>query len=224
MLFRSDHLRLVTSEHSSRVFDNGGMCGGYPAPTCQMHRVVREPNLPELIKKRKPLPHGIGTDPNFSDLEKLVKGKHETVEGPYITRPHKSGDIFTHAYNGGGGFGDVLERDPIKTASDVENGFLTEEGALAAYGIVLRRNKAGDLEADLAATAKKRKAMRAKRIQSSIPVSEWMKQQKAVIIKDKFAVEVTRMYNSAMKLSPRFTKEFTSFWGLKPTFRFKSVD
>ena len=45
---------------------------------------------------------------------RLVKGDHETSEGPYITAPHKSGDIFTHAYNGGGGYGDVLERDPAR--------------------------------------------------------------------------------------------------------------
>ena len=66
-----------------------------------------------------------------------MKGVHETSEGPYITAPHKSGDIFTHAYNGGGGFGDVLERDPIKTASDVENGFLTAQVAHQVFGIVL---------------------------------------------------------------------------------------
>lgn len=107
----------MTSKHSSRVYDNGGMCGGYPAPTCQMHRSVRQPNLPELIKKKKPIPHGIGTDPAHSDLEKLVSGEHETSEGPYITAPHKAGDIFTHAYNGGGGYGDVLERDPAKNRS-----------------------------------------------------------------------------------------------------------
>ena len=42
LINKTNHLRLVTSEHSSRVFDNAGMCGGYPAPTCQMHRSVRE--------------------------------------------------------------------------------------------------------------------------------------------------------------------------------------
>ena len=196
------------------------MCGGYPAPTCQMHRVVRNPNLPELIRKRKPLPHGIGTDPAHSDLEKLVKGRHETSEGPYITKPHKSGDIFTHAYNGGGGFGDVMERDPLKTAEDVENGFLTPQAAIQVYGIVLSENKDGRLEADPAATAKKRKAMRAARLRKSGPVSQWMKAEKVKVAKGHFSTEVKRMYASAMKLSPRFTRDFNSFWGLKPNFTY----
>ncbi len=220
LINKTNHLRLVTSEHSSRVFDNAGMCGGYPAPTCQMHRVVRNPNLAELIKKRKPLPHGIGLDPAHSDLEKLVTGRHETSEGPYITKPHKSGDIFTHAYNGGGGFGDVLERDPIKTASDVENGYLTRQAALQVYGIVLRENEEDRLKADLAATAKKRKTKRARRLRTSVPVAQWMKVEKRKVAAAQFTTEVKRMYASAMTLSPRFTKDFTSFWGLKPGFKF----
>jgi acetone carboxylase alpha subunit len=220
LINKTDHLRLVTSEHSSRVFDNAGMCGGYPAPTCQMHRSVREPNLPELIRKQKPLPHGIGIDPQNSELEQLVDGEHETSEGPYITAPHKSGDIFSHAYNGGGGFGDVLERDPNKTAEDVENGFLTAQAALQVFGIVLTEDADGRPAADLVATARKRKAMRAARLKKSVPVSQWIKSEKTKVAKGALAPEVKAMYDSAIKLSPRFTKEFTSFWGLKPRFTF----
>ena len=107
--------------------------------TCQMHRSVRKTNIKELIAKQKPLPHSIGIDPWQSELERLVKGVHETSEGPYITAPHKSGDIFTHGYNGGGGFGDVLERDPVKTAQDVENGYLTRAAAERVYGSLSKR-------------------------------------------------------------------------------------
>ena len=166
------------------------------------------------------MPHGIGTDPDESDLEKLTDGRHETSEGPYITAPHKAGDIFTHAYNGGGGFGDVLERDPIKTAQDVENGFLTEQAARQVFGIVLREDEDGRPQADLAATARLRKSMRAKRLKASQPVSAWMKSEKARIAKGALAPEVKAMYDAAMRLSPRFTETFTSFWGLKPTFTF----
>lgn len=221
LINKTNHLRLVTSEHSSRVFDNGGMCGGYPAPTCQMHRTVREPNLAELIRKRQPLPHGIGTDCTESDLERLTKGQHETSEGPYITAPHKSGDIFTHAYNGGGGFGDVLERDPAKTAGDVENGYLTEQAARQVFGIVLRESAEGRLEPDLAATARLRKSMRAKRLRTSKPVAAWMKAEKSKIAKGALAPEVKDMYDAAIKLSPRFAKDFTGFWGLRGSFTFK---
>lgn len=222
LINKTSHLRLVTSEHSSRVFDNAGMCGGYPAPTCQMHRAVRDTNIKELVRKQKPLPHGIGIDPRHSDLEKLVKGRHETSEGPYITAPHKAGDIFTHAYNGGGGFGDVLERDPVKTAQDVENGFMTPEAALKVFGIVLVENaQRGGIEPDLTATAKRRAAMRRQRLRKAVPVSQWMKREKARVAKRDFAPEVRKMYASAMRLSPRFAKSFRDFWSLKPDFAFK---
>ena len=108
---------------------------------------------------------------------KAGEGRARTSEGPYITAPHKSGDIFTHAYNGGGGFGDVLERDPIKTACDVENGFLTAQVAHQVFGIVLAEDREGYPAADLAATAKRRKSMRAKRLKKSVPVSQWMKNE-----------------------------------------------
>jgi acetone carboxylase, alpha subunit len=221
LINKTPHLRLVTSEHSSRVFDNAGMCGGYPAPTCQMHRVVRNTNINELTAARLPIPHATGTDPHRSDLEKLVMGDHLTDEGPYISAPHKSGDIFTHSYNGGGGYGDVLERDPIKTAWDVENGFLTAEAARNVFGIVVRENLDTDeMEADLAATAVAREELRRERVRRAVPVEQWMAQESARIREQTFAFEVRRMYASAMRLSPRFSDEFRDFWGLEPSFTF----
>jgi acetone carboxylase alpha subunit len=222
LINKTEHLRLLTSEHSSRIFDNGGMCGGYPAPTCQKHRAVRDTNIAELVAERKPIPHGIGTDPHRSDLEKLVEGRHVTEEGPYITAPHKSGDIFTHSYNGGGGYGDVLERDPVKTAWDVENGFLTAEAAEGVFGIVTRENIETDrVEADLDATAARRAAIRRERIAASVPVSEWIAQQSKRVAASDVAPEVAKMYASAMKLSPRFAAEFRLFWGLDAAYEVK---
>jgi hypothetical protein len=167
-----------------------------------------------LVAKRQPLPHGIGTDPERSDLERLVDGDHETSEGPYITAPHKAGDIFTHAYNGGGGFGDVLQRDPVKTASDVENGFMTRQAAEQVYGIVLTENRDGALEADLRATADRRERMRRQRLERARPVSAWLDQERRRVMASDFAPEVRKMYRSAMRLSDRFAAEFRSFWGL----------
>ena len=222
LISKTDHLRLVTSEHSSRVFDNAGMCGGYPAPTCQKHRATRDSDIKARAKKRLPLPHSPGIDPKKSDLEKLLKGKHITEEGPYITAPHKEGDVFTHSYNGGGGFGDVLQRDPVKTAWDVTNGFLTRQAALKIYGIVLAVDRdSGDFKADIKKTEALRKTMRATRLKHSQPVSKWMAMEKKRVAAVKFVPEVKRMYAAAIKLSPRFEKDFKAFWTLNKNFRIK---
>jgi acetone carboxylase alpha subunit len=222
LLHRTAHLRLVTSEHSSRVLDNAGMCGGYPAPTCQKHRVVRGANIGELASKRKPLAHAPGTAAAVSNLQRLVGGEHITVEGPYITAPHRAGDIFSHSYNGGGGYGDVLERDPVKTAADVENGYLTREAARNVFGIILEAGAEGSLTPDLRATAIRRRRMRERRLKKSIPVSQWMKAERRRVTQARFVPEVLRMYGSAMKLSPRFAAEFCSFWQLAKGFTFPS--
>ncbi|MCB1385564.1 MAG: hydantoinase B/oxoprolinase family protein [Nitratireductor sp.] len=212
LLNRTEHLRLVTSEHSSRVFDNGGMCGGYPAPTCQKHRAVRGSDIHERAAAGLPLAHAPGTDPLHSDLE-VLGGEQILVEGPYITAPHKAGDVFTHSYNGGGGYGDVLERDPAKTAWDVENGFLTPQAA-AIFGIVLRDGLDGRPEPDLEATERRRAEMRAERIARAVPVSEWMARERLRIEKADFAPEVRNMFASAMRLSQKFSDEFSRFWGV----------
>lgn len=218
LINKTDHLRILTSEHSSRVFDNAGMCGGYPAPTCQKHRAVRQPNLAERIAARAPLPHGVGVDPARSDLEKLLDGEHVTVEGPYITAPHKAGDIFSHSYNGGGGFGDVLERDPAKTARDVENGFLTETAARRVFGIVVTENEDGEVTADLAATEKLKARKRAERLARAVPVADWIAAQSARVAARDLAPEVRAMYAAAMKLSDRFRADFLAFWDLPADF------
>ncbi|MQW08764.1 5-oxoprolinase [Sinorhizobium meliloti] len=218
LINKTDHLRLVTSEHSSRVFDNGGLCGGYPAPTCERHHAVRNSDIHERAERREPLAHTPGIDPLVSDFERTYKGEQVWEEGPYITRPHKAGDIFSHAYNGGGGFGDVLERDPIKTAWDVENGFLTREAAEKVFGIILKEDAEGYPQADIDATVARRAELRKKRLKQAIPVSEWIAREQRRVEASDFAPEVAKMYRSAMKLSPRFSRDFKEFWGLASDF------
>jgi N-methylhydantoinase B len=48
------------------------------------------------------------------------------------------GDTFELFSQGGGGFGDPLERDPDQVLYDVVNGFVSLEKSLADYGVVIR--------------------------------------------------------------------------------------
>ena len=213
LIHRTSELMIVTSEHSSRVFDNAGMCGGYPAPTAQIHHVVRGADIDALTAGRKPLPHTLGSDPHVTNLEKLVDGEHEIVEGPYIDRPLEAGDIFSHSYNGGGGYGDPLERDPAGIARDVGNGYVTAESAEAVYRVALAR----DGEAwtiDEAGTLQRRKQAREERLNKAVPVPEWIDAQRGRVARGDFVREVRLMYRDAMRMSPRFAGEFRAFWGL----------
>jgi acetone carboxylase alpha subunit len=108
----------------------------------------------------------------------------------------------------------VLERDPVKTAWDVENGFLTKEAALSVFGIVLDEDEDGFPVANLEATKRHRAEMRATRLARAKPVSEWIAAERERVKAAGFAPEVKKMYASAIKLSPRFTKDFSDFWGV----------
>lgn len=46
-------------------------------------------------------------------------------------------DVFDHRQAGGGGFGDPLERDPVRVAADVRDGRVTLERARDDYGVVI---------------------------------------------------------------------------------------
>jgi len=67
-------------------------------------------------------------------------------------------DVFEVSWQGGGGYGDPLDREPSVVAADVRDGALTAESAAETYGVVLRDG----LELD--ATQDKREAMRLERV------------------------------------------------------------
>jgi len=219
LVHNTPELILATSEHSARVFDNAGLCGGYPAPTAQRHYAVRDSNVRELGAQRECLPHSLGPDPHSTHLERLVGGRHEEVEGPYIAAPLKSGDLFAHAYNGGGGYGDPIEREPQLIVRDVENGYVTPELAGALHVVALELDRQTDRwTVDREATKQRREQFRRDRLRKAVPVSRWIERQRQRILDRDLVDEVKNMYGDCMQLSSRFKDEFRSFWSLPSDF------
>jgi len=73
----------------------------------------------------------------------------------YADYPLKGGDQFRLLTPGGGGYGNGFARDPELVARDLNEGYVTPEGALRDYGVVAARQ--GDtFVVDSAATAKAR--------------------------------------------------------------------
>jgi N-methylhydantoinase B len=52
--------------------------------------------------------------------------------------PHAAGEAFEYLYGGGGGWGDPLEREPERVLEDVLDEYVSPEGAVRDYGVVLR--------------------------------------------------------------------------------------
>lgn len=87
------------------------------------------------------------------------------TDGEWTVFPPKPGlmpmtnrDVFAVSWQGGGGYGDPLERDAEAVARDVSAGAVSVEAAETAYGVICR----GGL--DRAATDKRREAMRRERV------------------------------------------------------------
>ncbi|TIN81932.1 MAG: 5-oxoprolinase, partial [Mesorhizobium sp.] len=68
--------------------------------------------------------------------------------------------------------------------------------------------------ADIDATVERRAAMRKERLAKAVPVVDWIAKERGRVEKADFAPEVKKMYASAIKLSPRFTSEFSEFWNV----------
>jgi N-methylhydantoinase B len=65
----------------------------------------------------------------------------------------RDGETLLSRCNGGGGYGDPLEREPSRVARDVAEGFITRERAEAVYGVILDEQGDIDLTATQAARA-----------------------------------------------------------------------
>jgi N-methylhydantoinase B len=70
------------------------------------------------------------------------------------------GDTFELVSQGGGGFGDPLERDPDHVLRDVIDGLVSERAALADYGVAIA-NANGDRKVDWPATERERQRRKA---------------------------------------------------------------
>jgi N-methylhydantoinase B len=75
----------------------------------------------------------------------------------------KPSTIFRYLTNGGGGFGNPLEREPERVMVDVRDGYVSIEGAARDYGVIVKGDPENDpegLEVDLEATENRRAELR----------------------------------------------------------------
>jgi acetone carboxylase, alpha subunit len=218
-IHRTPHLLLATSEHTARVFDNAGMCGGYPASTLQFHYALRGVRLEDQAAKSGRVPRNpeVGGQPDPVLLELGRAGELESVEGAYLGL-FRDGDLFSHSYNSGGGFGDPIEREPADVERDVRGGLASAATSEAANGVVLRDGDADGPRVDAAATEALRARMRERRLAESEPVSDWYEKQRARLEREPFDPTLTRMYRECRELAPRWWAGFVAFWNLAPEF------
>lgn len=145
-----------TDRIDARLFAHGievpnavGMLGGYEG-ACGMN-VLRRAN---------------GNDPvaDIYDFDSLMRDGAEHLGAKPGHIPLGERDVLAYTFQGGGGYGDPLLRDPARVAADIASGFLSEAAAKTLYGVVTK-NGAVDAKATEAA----RLALRKRRLGGAEP-------------------------------------------------------
>ncbi|MDE0494697.1 MAG: hydantoinase B/oxoprolinase family protein, partial [Acidimicrobiaceae bacterium] len=154
----------------SRFTKNYGLFGGYSG-AAQPRIIIRGSDAKELM--------AAGADDLPMSVRELADRRcitgdyafgHTNSEGETVS----DGDVVVLARGCGGGYGDVLERDPEAVLGDIANGITSPELAERLYGVVLAAS--GD-RVDSDATEDRRAEIRAERKRQGRPyadfVAEW---------------------------------------------------
>jgi N-methylhydantoinase B len=126
--------------------ESPGLGGGYPSCTNQF-AILRESDVANRFAR--------GEVPQR--LEEM-EGRLETF-GPYAVTSMRDGDVYRTVSQGGGGYGDALDREPALVALDVERSLVSQTWAAQVYGVVLD----AEGRVDGPATAARRDEIRAER-------------------------------------------------------------
>lgn len=129
-------------------------------------QVIYRPRFEELTainitngKESKPRGVHGGSDSTTGFSQVLFKDSTEETQPAFMMVTLKPGDKLRGVDQGGGGYGDPLQRDPVRVYQDVEEGYISAKAALEVYGVVLTGALEDDnLGFDVAATEKERAA------------------------------------------------------------------
>jgi N-methylhydantoinase B/oxoprolinase/acetone carboxylase alpha subunit len=151
-----------------RFTKNYGVFGGYSG-AAQPRILIRASNVNELM--------AAGAADLPMSVRELVDER--VISGEYIFDSPNSegetchdGDVFVLARGSGGGYGDVLEREPDAVLGDLRDGIVSEALARDVYGVVL---DAGRQLVDRDATDHRRAELRAERRRRGRPYAEFMR-------------------------------------------------
>lgn len=140
-------IHYVISGKGNKFPMSEGLGGGYPGGT----------NDYRWVHVTEAKSQGKNWDPLAQSLAEMPGKKQEVTWGVY---PLMGDDVFYWRWDGGGGYGDPLDRDPALVLADLKDGVVSEKAAKGVYGVAFNRAKSA---VDDAATAALRKRLRAAR-------------------------------------------------------------
>ena len=136
-------IQYVLSGKGSRFPQSDGLAGGYPG-AANDYSWIHVDDIDGML---------------FASTFDEIPGRREPISWGVF--PLKGNDVFSLRWNGGGGVGDPLDREPERVSEDVLTGAISVEAAISIFGVAL--TNAGKV--DLVETTNRRRAMRAARTQ-----------------------------------------------------------
>ncbi|WP_181019745.1 hydantoinase B/oxoprolinase family protein [Nonomuraea typhae] len=139
-------VHLVVSANGKSVPQAPGLSGGYPAAT-QWDVLIRGSSVREQLAGGR-IPQSLPE----------LGGTPDTLP-PHLETDLDAGDVYFTHWQGGGGIGDPLHREPDRVAADVRGGKVSPRAAREVYGVALTPERT----ADPAATEALRRRLRYER-------------------------------------------------------------
>lgn len=161
----------MTGCEGSKFPSAQGLFGGYSCPSYQLCK-IKGINIFEILREN---PEAV----QEFDIVKLMNerpfpgGKYTSQDMGMTFELCNEGEIYMICQGSGGGYGDVLERDPQLVMKDLAEDLISHENARDIYKVVYDEDT---LIVDAAATAKLRAEYRRERIARGKPFDEFCKE------------------------------------------------
>lgn len=141
----------VVSVFGAAMPTSPGVAGGHPSNAVR-YEMIRDSDVRERFE------HGeIPADKEDIDGDvEVMPPKYQTQQAP--------DDVYYCLWQGGGGFGDPLDRDPEKVAQDVREEYVSEKEAQDTYGVILDK----DGTVNERETTARREAIREQRLSADL--------------------------------------------------------
>ena len=129
-----EQLRCSVTAHGVEVPVSYGQFGGWPG-VCNRQMVISGTRVMDLFESGE-LPLMLESITEPIDLKKLG-GEMRWLAAKVEEFNLQPGDVVQYTWQGGGGYGDPLERDPVLVERDVQLGDITRRRAEDRYGVTL---------------------------------------------------------------------------------------
>lgn len=153
---------------ANKFLQPSGLFGGYGG-SCFPGVTLRHSSVIDAMEKQQDVPMSGREFLEYAKQDGELGGWFEVTKSQQDAIQLADGDVVFRMGGGGGGYGDVLERDPALVVEDVSRDMLSIEAAERVYGVILNQ----DLRIDWSRTEQLRDQIREARRTHSVTFSEF---------------------------------------------------